>query len=110
MLKQPINLFGKHVQLEALSQYHAHDLLLVGQDESIWKYMPIPPVRNLQDVQKMVANALDDMSQNNEFAFAIIDKATGKAVGSTRFYDVKEKDKALEIGWTGLQKNFGELQ
>jgi RimJ/RimL family protein N-acetyltransferase len=39
-------------------------------------------------------------------AFAVIDKHTGKIIGSTRFHRVKESENAIEIGWTFLARKY----
>jgi RimJ/RimL family protein N-acetyltransferase len=39
-------------------------------------------------------------------AFAIIDKKSGKIIGSTRFSQVKETTNAIEIGWTFLERKY----
>jgi RimJ/RimL family protein N-acetyltransferase len=38
--------------------------------------------------------------------FAIIDRATAGAIGSTRYLDISAHDRHVEIGWTWLGKNF----
>ncbi|PJC63653.1 MAG: GNAT family N-acetyltransferase [Deltaproteobacteria bacterium CG_4_9_14_0_2_um_filter_42_21] len=106
MFQQSITLSGKYIQLLPLSQDHAHDLLIAGRDESLWKYMPIPPLKRVEDVQNMIACALDEKNLRREFAFAIVSKKMGKAIGSTRLYDIREKDKTLEIGWIWIAKDY----
>ena len=39
-------------------------------------------------------------------AFAIVEAASGRAVGSTRFLDILRAHRALEIGWTWVGASF----
>jgi RimJ/RimL family protein N-acetyltransferase len=39
-------------------------------------------------------------------AFAVINKKTGKIIGSTRFHLIKETQNAIEIGWTFLAREY----
>lgn len=39
-------------------------------------------------------------------AFAVIDKASGKIIGSSRFVKVKENIHSIEIGWTFLAREY----
>ena len=39
-------------------------------------------------------------------AFAVIDKKTSEIIGSTRFFQVKETQNAIEIGWTFLARQY----
>jgi RimJ/RimL family protein N-acetyltransferase len=38
--------------------------------------------------------------------FAIIERASGRAVGSTRFLDISEQHRHIEIGWTWLGRAY----
>jgi RimJ/RimL family protein N-acetyltransferase len=38
--------------------------------------------------------------------FAIVDLATGRAIGSTRYLDISPHDRHVEIGWTWLGKDY----
>lgn len=46
-----VTLEGRHVRLEPLARRHAEDLFEVGQDETIWPYMPRPPLKSVEDTR-----------------------------------------------------------
>jgi RimJ/RimL family protein N-acetyltransferase len=58
------------------------------------------------DVYGYVRKALDDMNAGIAIAFLVIDKATGKIAGTTRFLNIVKEHKRLEIGGTWLSKDF----
>jgi RimJ/RimL family protein N-acetyltransferase len=97
---QPITLQGIHVRLEPLAQQHARDLFAAGSDEAIWTYMPRPVPRSLEDTSGWIQEALAAAAEGSQLPFAIIHRASGKAVGSTRYLDIRKEHRGLEIGWT----------
>lgn len=97
---QPVTLEGKHVRLVPLAQAHAVDLLDAARDELIWRYMLIPPPLSMSDMSAWIDKALADTATGESLPFAIIDRASGKAIGSTRYLEIRRGDKGLEIGWT----------
>ncbi len=103
---KPVTLEGTHARLEPLEQRHAPDLFAVGQDEAIWRYMPRPAFRTLEDAREMIAAAQEQAATGTQLPFAIIARTTGQAVGSTRYLDIRPKDRGIEIGWTWLGVAF----
>ncbi|MGC5328840.1 GNAT family N-acetyltransferase [Brevibacillus sp. SYSU BS000544] len=97
----PVSLEGHYVRLEPLSLDHLEDLWISGQDEKIWQYMTIP-MKTRDDMGSFIRTALSNQEEAKEVPFAIIDKQTNRAIGSTRFLNISYKDKGLEIGFTWL--------
>ncbi|TAM91833.1 N-acetyltransferase [bacterium] len=99
---QPVIFEGRHVQLEPLDLAHAPELFEAGREEEIWLYMPIAPFRALDDATTFVEQAQAAARTGTQIPFAIIDRASNRAVGSTRYLDILRPDRGLEIGWTWL--------
>ncbi|MCK6455233.1 MAG: GNAT family N-acetyltransferase [Phycisphaerae bacterium] len=97
-----LTLHGTFVRLEPLGPRHAADLFAAGRDESIWTYMPRGPFDSLDDVQGWIAAAEQFRQSGAQEPFAIMDLRSERAVGSTRFLDVRPDDRGLEIGYTWL--------
>lgn len=102
----PITLEGKFARLETLSLAHAPDLFSVAQDDDIWRHMPVPTPTSVDDVRAWIQDALNVQERGLFLPFAIIDRATKRAIGSTRYLDISAHDRHVEIGWTWLGKNF----
>jgi RimJ/RimL family protein N-acetyltransferase len=99
---RPTTLAGAHVVVVPLDRRHAVDLFAAGRDEATWVYMPRPALRSLEDAESMIRQATVDAEAGGEVAFAILEAASGRAVGSTRFLDIQRAHRALEIGWTWI--------
>ncbi len=100
----PVTLEGEAVRLEPLDSRHAADLFAAGRDEEIWRYMPRPAFCDAADVASWIAETLQAAANGSEIPFAIVDRASGRAAGSTRFLDIQRAHSSLEIGWTWLAK------
>jgi N-acetyltransferase len=97
---QRVTLTGRVVRLEPLSQAHTPDLAVVGQDDSIWTYIPYPPVHSEADMRAWVDDMLARQARGTDLPFAVIHLASGRAIGATRYMDIQPAHRGLEIGGT----------
>jgi len=95
----PVVLEGRHVRLEPLSQAHHADLADVGLDEELWRWIPTP-VRTPQEMSGYIQTALEEQSRGVSLPFALIEKTSGRAIGSTRYGNIDRAHHRVEIGWT----------
>lgn len=103
---RPVTLTGEHARLEPLTEAHLPDLLEQGRDEEIWRYMPMTAFRSLVDARTWFDQAMRDQDTGEQIPFAIIHRASGRAVGSTRFLEIRREHRGLEIGWTWIGPDF----
>ncbi len=89
-----------NVRLEPLAIRHASDLFAVAQDEEIWRWLYISPPTNLDEMQAWITTALAGHASGREFPFAVVDKHSGRAIGSTRYLYIEPAHRHLDIGWT----------
>jgi RimJ/RimL family protein N-acetyltransferase len=95
----PVVLEGRHVRLEPLSQAHHADLAVAGLDEELWRWIPTP-VRTPEEMSAYIATALEEQARGVSLPFALIEKASGCAIGSTRYGNIDRVHHRVEIGWT----------
>lgn len=100
---QPVTLQGQVVRLEPLSIEHAESLSLVTHDAEIWQYLSAD-LSTVPAIEQWINQALETQQQGTVLPFAIIEQSSGQAIGSTRYMDIRPKDRGLEIGWTWLAK------
>ena len=98
---QPVTLCGRRVRLDPLSVEHATPLARVGLDPELWRLQPAP-VTSVDDMRDHVATALEDQQRGMGVPFAIIDRASEQAIGSTRYMDLAPQHRRLEVGATWL--------
>ena len=100
---EPITLEGRYVRLEPLAPGHAADLAAVSGDEEIWRYFPID-LMSAEKVEAWIADTLAQQAAGTVLPFAIVERATGRAIGGTRYLTIMRKDRGIEIGWTWLAR------
>ncbi len=103
---RPMTISCPDVRLEPLQLRHTEDLFSGGEDEEIWRYLPAEPFATLKDATSWIRTALQEQDEGRRLPFAIMDIATGRAIGSTSYLDINRKHRTLEIGWTWLAGAF----
>ena len=93
---------GRFVSLVPLEGLHAAELFSAASRPEIWRHMPVRGFTGIADVERWIDAARESARSGTEEPYAIVDNATGSAIGSTRFLDIKPAERALEIGWTWL--------
>jgi RimJ/RimL family protein N-acetyltransferase len=97
----PVTLEGKCVRLEPLSLQHKQGLCDAIRDGELWNLF-VTLVPHPDAIDAFFTNAQVALENNEGLAFATIDKATNKVVGSTRFMKANLANKRVEIGFTFL--------
>ncbi|WP_374459462.1 GNAT family N-acetyltransferase [Chryseobacterium taeanense] len=82
-------------QLIPLQQGDFESLYEVASDPEVWKQHP-----NKDRYQKEVFETFFKGAMESRGAFKIIEKSTGKVLGSTRFYDYNNEESSIFIGYT----------
>jgi len=100
----PVTLSGQVVRLEMLSETHVPDLAAVGLDESIWRYMVYGNIDTEEKMRAFVQELLARKARGTDLPFAVIHLASGRAIGCTRYLEIRPEHRGLEIGgtWYGV--------
>ncbi len=105
MAVSPVLLEGAHVRLEPLVKEHLAGLAAVGLDEELWRWIPTP-VRTQEEMAAYIEAALNEQERGLALPFAIVEKATGRAIGSTRYANIDRMHHRVEIGWTWVARDW----
>ena len=105
MLVSPIVLGGAHVRLEPLAKSHLAGLAEVGLDEELWRWIPTP-VRTRKEMVAYIETALNEQKRGEALPFAIVEKSTSRAIGSTRYGNIDRAHHRVEIGWTWVARDW----
>ena len=95
---QPL-LVGEHIELRPLTPGDFEALYAAASDPKIWELHP-EPTRHERDVFQRYF----DGGIASGGAFAIIDRATGRIIGSSRYCNLRPGE--VEIGWTFLERAY----
>jgi N-acetyltransferase len=100
----PVTLSLRGVRLEPLALDHEAGLRQAALDGELWK-LRITSVPEPENTKKYIEDALRMREDGNRFAFAVIDEATGKVLGSSSYHDILPAVKRIEIGYTWYAKS-----
>lgn len=95
---EPVRLAGRHIRLEPLAEPHREALRPAADHPAIWTYMPLDASGSGFD--RWFDLGLEINGRGAEQIFAVIDGATGRGLGSTRYMAIELAHKRLEIGHT----------
>ena len=106
---QPVALQGRRASLVPLAHDHADDLTDAVRDGELWQlwYTSIPAPDGLTD---FIDQRLAAQQKGTCLPFAVLDNATGKAVGMTNYLNVDADHRRVEIGGTWYRKSVQRTQ
>lgn len=97
---QPITLTAYTVRLEPLTEAHVPDLALAGRDEKIWRHMLYGNVTTESKMLGFVRDLLNRAKKGNDLPFTVIHLPSDRAIGCTRYLDIRRQHRSVEIGGT----------
>ena len=106
LVVEPVTLVGRVIRLEPLSRQHVPDLALAGQDPAIWEFMLYGEMRGIAAMAAWVDMLLDFQSRGTDLPFAVLHQETGRAIGATRYLEIRPQHRGLEIGGTWYAPQF----
>ena len=98
---QPNHLENELIKLRPLQEADFEELYFVASDPLIWEQHP-----NKMRYQRDVFQIYFDGALLSKGAFLILDSKTDEFIGSSRFYDLDEKEKSVLIGYTFIGRKF----
>ena len=100
----PVNLSLRGVQLVPLGLEHEAGLRAAAADGELWN-LRVTSVPEPEQTRNYIEQALQMRAEGNRFAFAVLDEATGRVLGSTSYHDSLPAVQRLEIGYTWYAKS-----
>jgi RimJ/RimL family protein N-acetyltransferase len=96
---EPVTLEGEHATLMPLSHDRHDELVEAVKDGELWKlwYTFVPPPEGMR---AEIERRLGFQSAGSMLPFAVIENASGKAVGMTTYMNVDAVNRRVEIGST----------
>ena len=90
---------GRYTRIEALSvEKHAEDLLAVYGPDSprdMWTYLFQEPVADMKELVNLLNQML---ARKDRFFYAILDRETGKALGTFSLMRIDQNNRVVEVG------------
>jgi len=97
---QPI-LSGNLIKLRPLTRDDFEPLFAAASDPLIWEQHP-----ESDRYTRKVFQIYFDGAIESKGAFAIIDRKSGRIIGSSRYCNLNEAKSEVEVGWTFLERTY----
>ncbi|AOJ98959.1 GNAT family N-acetyltransferase [Burkholderia vietnamiensis] len=94
-------LTGEHIVLRPLAASDRQALLDAAADGELWN-LKVTVVPDERTVDAYLDTALQGRAAGTVMPFAIVERASGRVIGSTRFWKIDRNNRKLEIGHTWL--------
>lgn len=94
-------LSGKLLELRPLTRDDFDTLYAVASDPGIWAQHPVADRYKKDVFKEFFREALESGG-----AFAVIDRDSGRIIGSSRYYGYDAARRQIEIGWTFLARAY----
>jgi len=100
----PVTLSGKHVRLEPMKEAHVPALAEIGVGYDFWDFMVYGDMKTEDDMRGWVTDILVRVEKGTDLPFVVTHLESGRIAGATRYLNIMENDRGLEIGgtWYGL--------
>lgn len=99
---EPQRLVGQHVILEPIDISHAAGLFAIGQQAEDWHWLPRACFTSLDEASEWVHAALELRARGEHITYTLLDPRDNSPLGSSRYLNIRGRDRGLEIGWTWL--------
>jgi N-acetyltransferase len=97
----PVHLEGTAIRLEPLTLEHAPGLLPHAEPEIFRHMLEWPRDRSLAALEDWIRLSVE---KPGALLFAILDRATGEALGTTGYLEIRPAHRGLEIGRTWIAR------
>ena len=101
---EPVTLSQRGVRLVPLGLEHEDGLRTAAADGALWN-LRITSVQAPDETRAYIETALMMRDAGSRFAFAVLEEATGRVLGSTSYHDILPAVKRVEIGYTWYAKS-----
>ena len=96
---EPVVLRGRGLRLEPLAPSHETGLAAAAADGQLWR-IRVTSVPEPGQTRAYIDSALQMHAAGQRLAFAVLDDASGRVLGSSSYHDIVPALRRVEIGYT----------
>ncbi|MGZ4351063.1 MAG: GNAT family N-acetyltransferase [Solirubrobacteraceae bacterium] len=97
-------LSGRLVRVEPLAPEHEPGLIEAAGDPEMFAWMPVDMASSRDVLRDWLMSTLAAARDGSAVPFAIVEAASGRVLGSTRFLELRFEHLRAEIGWTWVTR------
>jgi RimJ/RimL family protein N-acetyltransferase len=96
---------GRRVVVEPLAAEHEEGLVEAAVAPEMFQWMPVDMASSRDALHEWVSSTLAAAQAGHEVPYTILDRNSGRIMGSTRFLDLHLEHLRAEIGWTWVTRS-----
>lgn len=102
---EPMEMVGTVALLRPMQASDREALVAAAADGELWKlwYTGVP---SAESIDSYLATAFAQQEAGESVPFCVVEQATGKVIGSTRYCNIEPAHRRAEIGYTWMAKSF----
>lgn len=101
---KPPTLIGNQIELRPLQPEHREAMLSAAADGELWN-LKVTAVPSTSTIDSYIATAVAGRDAGSMLPFVIVQQASGRIIGSTRFWKIDRTNRKMEIGHTWLSQS-----
>jgi RimJ/RimL family protein N-acetyltransferase len=101
---KPPTLIGNQIELRPLQPDHREAMLSAAADGELWN-LKVTAVPSARTIDSYIATAVAGRDAGSMLPFVIVQQASGRIIGSTRFWKIDRANRKMEIGHTWLSQS-----
>ncbi|WP_196062984.1 MULTISPECIES: GNAT family N-acetyltransferase [unclassified Serratia (in: enterobacteria)] len=101
---KPPTLVGTQIELRPLQPQHREAMLSAAADGELWN-LKVTAVPSASTIDSYIATAVAGRDVGSMLPFVIVQQASGRIIGSTRFWKIDRANRKMEIGHTWLSQS-----
>ncbi|WP_337048778.1 GNAT family protein [Serratia fonticola] len=101
---KPPTLVGTQIELRPLQPQHREAMLSAAADGELWN-LKVTAVPSASMIDSYIATAVAGRDVGSMLPFVIVQQASGRIIGSTRFWKIDRANRKMEIGHTWLSQS-----
>jgi RimJ/RimL family protein N-acetyltransferase len=98
-------LIGHHITLRPLMSSDEADIIKAASDGELWN-LNFTVIPSAKTAKAYIDKAISGRNEKTVIPFVIVDNATNKIIGSTRYFKIDLTNRKLEIGHTWYSESY----
>lgn len=104
-MKKKVRIEGRSVTLIPMEIGQLDDLWKAADAQEIWEYTA-SKIMSREDMKQTIEAAAAERERGTQIPFVVVYKTNSRIIGSSRYLDLSETHKTLEIGWTWYHPDY----
>lgn len=100
-----VPLEDNRIRLVPMTSDHIKQMRSLSSDSDVWRWYT-EDLTDPDDLERWMTNCLIDSISGAKMTYTVMQKDTGKVIGSSSYGHIDWTERCIEVGWTWLGKDY----